>query len=61
MFGAEGYEIVAINDLTTPKMLAHSYKHDSTQGNYANHHKVESTETHHRDGKEIHHAEKNAA
>ena len=23
MFGAEGYEIVAINDLTTPKMLAH--------------------------------------
>lgn len=23
MFGAEGYEVVAINDLTSPKMLAH--------------------------------------
>ena len=34
MFGAEGYEIVAINDLTTPKMLAHLLKYDSTQGNY---------------------------
>ena len=27
MFGAEGYEIVAINDLTSPKMLAHENKH----------------------------------
>ena len=44
MFGAEGYEIVAINDLTTPKMLAHLLKYDSTQGNYANDHKVEATE-----------------
>ena len=35
MFGAEGYEIVAINDLTSPKMLAHLLKYDSTQGNYA--------------------------
>ena len=35
MFGAEGYEIVAINDLTTPKMLAHLLKYDSTQGTYA--------------------------
>ena len=26
MFGAEGYEVVAINDLTSPKMLAHSVK-----------------------------------
>jgi glyceraldehyde 3-phosphate dehydrogenase len=34
MFGADGYEIVAINDLTTPKMLAHLLKYDSTQGNY---------------------------
>ena len=32
MFGAEGYEIVAINDLTSPKMLAHLLKYDSTQG-----------------------------
>ena len=31
MFGAEGYEIVAINDLTTPKMLAHLLKYDSTE------------------------------
>ena len=35
MFGAEGYEIVAINDLTSPKMLAHLLKYDSTQGRYA--------------------------
>ena len=44
MFGAEGYEVVAINDLTSPKMLAHLLKYDSTQGNYANSHKVESAE-----------------
>lgn len=35
MFGAEGYEIVAINDLTEPKMLAHLLKYDSAQGRYA--------------------------
>ena len=35
MFGAEGFEIVAINDLTSPKMLAHLLKYDSTQGTYA--------------------------
>ena len=34
MFGAEGYEIVAINDLTSPKMLAHLLKYDTTQGRY---------------------------
>ena len=34
MFGAEGYEVVAINDLTSTKMLAHLLKYDSTQGNY---------------------------
>ncbi len=34
MFGAEGYEIVAINDLTDPKMLAHLLKYDSAQGRY---------------------------
>ena len=45
MFGAEGFEIVAINDLTSPKMLAHLLKYDSTQGNYANMgHTVESCE-----------------
>ena len=34
MFGAEGYEIVAINDLTSPTMLAHLLKYDSAQGRY---------------------------
>ena len=34
MFGTEGYEIVAINDLTSPKMLAHLLKYDSAQGRY---------------------------
>ena len=36
MFGAEGYEVVAINDLTSPKMLAHLLKYDSSQGRYVN-------------------------
>ncbi len=40
MFGAEGYEVVAINDLTSPKMLAHLLKYDTMQGNYANSHSV---------------------
>ncbi len=44
MFGAEGYEVVAINDLTSPEMLAHLLKYDTMQGNYARDHKVESTE-----------------
>lgn len=35
MFGVEGYEVVAINDLTNPKMLAHLLKYDSAQGRYA--------------------------
>ena len=35
MFGAEGYEVVAINDLTNPAMLAHLLKYDSAQGRYA--------------------------
>ncbi len=35
MFNAEGYEVVAINDLTSPKMLAHLLKYDSSQGKYA--------------------------
>ena len=34
MFDAEGYEVVAINDLTTPHMLAHLLKYDSSQGRY---------------------------
>ena len=35
MFNAEGYEVVAINDLTNPKMLAHLLKYDFAQGKYA--------------------------
>ncbi len=35
MFGAEGYEVVAINDLTSPEMLAHLLKYDTAQGKYA--------------------------
>ena len=34
MFGAEGYEVVAINDLTSPKMFAYLLKYDSSQGKY---------------------------
>ncbi|MFI3237396.1 MAG: type I glyceraldehyde-3-phosphate dehydrogenase [Lachnospiraceae bacterium] len=44
MFGAEGYEIVAINDLTNPKMLAHLLKYDSAQGRYALAETVEAKE-----------------
>ena len=44
MFGTEGYEVVAINDLTSPKMLAHLLKYDSSQGKYALSDKVESTD-----------------
>ncbi len=40
MFGHEGSEIVAINDLTDPKMLAHLLKYDSAQGNYSRDHEV---------------------
>ncbi|MBE6639040.1 MAG: type I glyceraldehyde-3-phosphate dehydrogenase [Ruminococcaceae bacterium] len=35
MFGAKGYTVVAINDLTSPSMLAHLLKYDSAQGRYA--------------------------
>ena len=44
MFGAKGYEIVAINDLTSPKMLAHLLKYDSAQGPYSLASKVQSSE-----------------
>jgi len=44
MFSHEGTDIVAINDLTSPEMLAYLLKYDSTQGNYARDHKVEAGE-----------------
>ena len=34
MFEAEGYDVVAINDLTSPAMLAHLLKYDTTQGSF---------------------------
>ena len=37
MFGAKGYQIVAINDLTSPEMLAHLLKYDTAQGRYEGH------------------------
>ena len=63
MFGAEGYEVVAINDLTNPKMLAHLLKYDSAQGRYALADKVEAKEESIVvDGQEIKiYAERNAA
>ncbi len=63
MFGAEGYEVVAINDLTSPKMLAHLLKYDSAQGKYALADKVEAKESSIVvDGKEIQiYAKANAA
>ena len=68
MFAAEGYEVVAINDLTSPKMLAHLLKYDTAQGPYCGKmgeglHTVEATENSIIvDGKEIViYAEKNAA
>ena len=54
MFDAEGYEVVAINDLTSPKMLAHLLKYDSSQGKYALADKVKAGEDSITvDGKEI--------
>jgi glyceraldehyde 3-phosphate dehydrogenase len=54
MFGHEGSEIVAINDLTSPKMLAHLLKYDSSQGNYARNHTVVAGEDYIQvDGKKI--------
>ena len=68
MFEAEGYEVVAINDLTNPKMLAHLLKYDTAQGGFAGKfgegkHTVEATENSIIvDGKEIKiSAEPNAA
>ena len=63
MFGAPGYEIVAINDLTDPKMLAHLLKYDSAQGRYEKADTVVAKESSIVvDGKEIRiYSEKNAA
>ena len=49
MFEADGYEVVAINDLTSPAMLAHLLKYDTAQGSFLgkigeNKHTVEAGE-----------------
>ena len=63
MYTAEGFEIVAINDLTSPAMLAHLLKYDSSQGKFELWDKVQSTDNSIIvDGHEITiYAEKNAA
>ncbi|MBO5870279.1 MAG: type I glyceraldehyde-3-phosphate dehydrogenase, partial [Clostridia bacterium] len=69
MVDAEGYEVVAINDLTSPKMLAHLLKYDTAQGGFCGKlgttpaHTVSSTDDSIIvDGKEIKiYAEKDAA
>jgi glyceraldehyde 3-phosphate dehydrogenase len=55
MFGADGYEVVAINDLTSPLMLAHLLKYDTAQGSYvAQGHTVTSKEPEYaEDGKTV--------
>ena len=53
MFGAEGYDVVAINDLTAPKMLAHLLKYDSAQGRYVGHEVEAKEDSIVVDGKEI--------
>ena len=53
MFGAEGYEVVAINDLTNPAMLAHLLKYDSAQGRYDGHTVEAGEDSITVDGKEI--------
>jgi len=53
MFSAKGYEIVAINDLTSPEMLAHLLKYDSAQGRYHGHTVESSEDSITVDGKEI--------
>ncbi len=37
IFGDDRFDVVAINDLTEPKMLAHLLKYDSVQGRFAGH------------------------
>ena len=44
MFDAEGYDVVAINDLTSPEMLAHLLKYDTAQGKYKYADKVSCSE-----------------
>ena len=53
MFVAEGYEVVAINDLTSPKMLAHLLKYDSSQGRFEGHTVTAGEDSITVDGKEI--------
>jgi len=53
MFGAEGYDVVAINDLTSPEMLAHLLKYDTAQGRYDGHTVTNDDDSITVDGKKI--------
>ena len=53
MFGAEGYDVVAINDLTSPEMLAHLLKYDTAQGRYDGHTVISGDDSITVDGKTI--------
>ena len=58
MFDAEGYQVVAINDLTSPKMLAHLLKYDTAQGSYKYKDTVSSKEPIFEEGAGLHHRQR---
>ncbi len=53
MFGNDNIDIVAINDLTDPEMLAHLLKYDSVQGSYSGHAVTSDSSSISVDGKKI--------
>ena len=53
MFGNDNIDIVAINDLTVPDMLAHLLKYDSVQGSYSGHAVTSDSSSISVDGKKI--------
>lgn len=53
IFGDDRFEVVAINDLTEPKMLAHLLKYDSVQGHFSGHTVESDDESLIIDGKKI--------
>ncbi len=54
MWGAEGYDVVAINDLTSPEMLAYLLKYDTAHRAYAGHEVSFTEDSIVVDGKAIH-------
>ena len=53
MFGNDNIDIVAINDLADPEMLAHLLKYDSVQGSYSGHAVTSDSSSISVDGKKI--------